>query len=177
TLNTTANRTVAAINIGTAGLVKIGSSSMPLTPVSLNAGSIGFAGANSVVDITNNQLLTQSDLPTVKSRITSGNFTSSSTGGVIGYADQGGGLIKLRYTVEGDANLDGTTNSSDFTALAANFGGSSGEFWQQGDFTGDGIVNALDFNMLASSYGTQLPTMAPVAAAPGSLGSLVPEPA
>ncbi len=32
------------------------------------------------------------------------------------------GEIELKYTLLGDANLDGTVNGSDFSALSANFG-------------------------------------------------------
>src|SRR5262249_8896758 len=46
----------------------------------------------------------------------------------------------------GDTNGDGTVNSLDFTAIATNFGASSGKLWFQGDFNYDGMVNGLDFN-------------------------------
>lgn len=85
----------------------------------------------------------------------------------IGWTDDGSANFILRWTYNGDANLDGIVNSVDFSALASNFNTSSG--WGQGDFNYDGAVNALDFNALASNYGSVL-------AAP-ALGSLVPEPA
>jgi hypothetical protein len=83
------------------------------------------------------------------------------------YVDASSLLVK--YTWSGDANLDGVVNSSDFSALAVNFNGSSKD-WQTGDFNYDGTVNALDFNMVASNYGLNTPP-------PGAaLGALVPEP-
>jgi hypothetical protein len=78
-----------------------------------------------------------------------------------------GDAILMRYTYVGDANLDGTVNTADFTALAANFS-KSGEFWWQGDFNFDGVVNALDFNAIAINFGQVLPA--------DVLGTLVPEP-
>lgn len=77
--------------------------------------------------------------------------------------------IIVKYTLSGDANLDGVVNTTDFNALAANFNGSS-KVWLSGDFNYDGQVNALDFNALASDFGAPLPS------AP-TLGALVPEPA
>ena len=76
--------------------------------------------------------------------------------------------VLVRYTLAGDANLDGKVNSLDFTALASHFG-QTGDAWVQGDFNYDGKVNALDFNALASNFGSVLPD-APLP------GTLVPEP-
>ena len=75
----------------------------------------------------------------------------------------------MKYTWNGDANLDGKVNTSDFMALANNFGG-SGKLWQGGDFNYDGVVNALDFNAIASEFGMSSAPSAP------ALGTLVPEP-
>jgi hypothetical protein len=75
--------------------------------------------------------------------------------------------IVVRYTLAGDANLDGAVNSQDFTALAAHFNSGSGG-WIAGDFNYDEKVNALDFNAVASNFGSNLPSVA--------LGSLIPEP-
>jgi hypothetical protein len=70
----------------------------------------------------------------------------------------------------GDATLDGTVNTSDFTKLATSFGSTSAG-WIQGDFNYDGVVNALDFNAIASNFGQTLPP-----ASASTLGNLVPEP-
>jgi hypothetical protein len=87
----------------------------------------------------------------------------------LGWTDDGS-KVTVGYTFYGDANLDGTVNTGDFTALAAAFNGVGD--WQNGDFNYDGKVNALDFNTLASNFGLTLPSGA---LAP-SLGTLVPEP-
>ena len=58
--------------------------------------------------------------------------------------------------IAGDANLDGVVDTSDFTALAANFLKTAMN-WMGGDFTGDGKVNALDFNVLATNFGQSAP--------------------
>ena len=75
----------------------------------------------------------------------------------------------VRYTYSGDANLDGLVNALDFNALATNFGGGTGKFWNQGDFNYDGSANTLDFTALAQNFNQVLPAPA--------LAALLPEPA
>jgi hypothetical protein len=71
----------------------------------------------------------------------------------IGYADSAdpgdpanlaSGTIEVMFTLLGDANLDGTVNSEDFTPFSHNLG-LSGAVWDEGDFNYDGTVNAEDF--------------------------------
>jgi hypothetical protein len=77
----------------------------------------------------------------------------------LGYADGKDGVvsglsvgqIEIKYTLLGDANLDGLVNGSDFNILAANFNQSI-TGWDQGDFNYDGLVNAADFNELAANF-------------------------
>jgi len=77
----------------------------------------------------------------------------------VGYADAAdnvvaglsSGQIEVKYTLLGDANLDGLVNGSDFNILAANFNQSI-TGWDQGDFNYDGLVNAADFNELAANF-------------------------
>ncbi len=76
--------------------------------------------------------------------------------------------VLARYTLSGDANLDGHVNALDFNAVATNFGGTS-RVWSSGDFNFDGTVNTLDFAMIALNFNA-----APAASL--SLGALVPEP-
>ncbi len=62
------------------------------------------------------------------------------------------GQIEIKYTLLGDANLDGSVNGSDFSILAANFGlGHSN--WDQGDFLFTSAVNGSDFSALAANFG------------------------
>ncbi len=80
-----------------------------------------------------------------------------------------GSAVLVRYTLLGDTNLDGQVNSLDFTAMAAHFGQTGGQ-WTDGDYNYDGTINALDFNALATNFGVSIasPTLA--------LDTLVPEP-
>jgi len=62
------------------------------------------------------------------------------------------GTIELKYTLLGDANLDGTVNGSDFSLLAANFGLGVTN-WDQGNFLFGTSVNGSDFSALAANFG------------------------
>jgi len=54
---------------------------------------------------------------------------------VLGYADLGGGVTEVRFTLPGDANLDAKGGRRRFVgALATNYGTTSGGVWTQGDF-------------------------------------------
>jgi hypothetical protein len=80
--------------------------------------------------------------------------------------------VLMRYTLAGDANMDGTVNGLDFNALANGFGTSAK--WTSGDFDYSGSVDSSDFALLAENYGMTIGSAAAVPSA--SLGSVVPEP-
>jgi len=83
-----------------------------------------------------------------------------------------GTTIVLRYTLAGDANLDGVVNALDFNSLAGNFGATStAAIWPAGDFNYDALVNGSDFTLLAKNFNQGVPPLG----SPG--GSVVPEPA
>ena len=67
------------------------------------------------------------------------------------------------FTLLGDANLDGTVNSEDFTPFSANL--SKNGLWDDGDFNYDGTVNAEDFSPFSHNLGQS----ATLAAAAGTL--------
>jgi autotransporter-associated beta strand protein len=78
----------------------------------------------------------------------------------LGYADGADGVvaglssgqIEIKYTLLGDANLDGVVNGSDFSILAANFG-TGATNWDQGNFLYGSSVNGSDFSALAANFG------------------------
>jgi autotransporter-associated beta strand protein len=72
--------------------------------------------------------------------------------GVHDVAGLSSGEIELKYTLLGDANLDGTVNGSDFSILAANFGLGVTN-WDQGNFLYSSSVNGSDFSALAANFG------------------------
>jgi hypothetical protein len=101
---------------------------------------------------------------------TSLGFAEASALGINSFLGQTVGTtdVVVRYTFNGDANLDGTVNTSDFVRLANGFAHPNA-LWSDGDFNFDGVVNALDFNALASNFGQAIGSPA--------LASIVPEPA
>ncbi|MGC4031096.1 MAG: autotransporter-associated beta strand repeat-containing protein [Tepidisphaeraceae bacterium] len=82
----------------------------------------------------------------------SGFFTSSAVNGSrdVGFKDTGTGIY-ARYTVLGDADLDGDADFNDFLALQASFG-AAGSF-ANGDFNYDGQVDFNDFLVLQANFG------------------------
>jgi hypothetical protein len=88
--------------------------------------------------------------------------------------------ILVRFTLNGDANLDKTVDTVDFNLLAANFS-LTGRRWSQGDFNFDQTVDTIDFNLLASKFGQSVPaplartaSSTPPAARPDALFSTNP---
>jgi hypothetical protein len=80
----------------------------------------------------------------------------------VGYADGADGVvtglssgqIEIKYTLYGDANLDGVVSGADFTILVGKLGKSvSG--WDKGDFNYDGVVSGADFTLLIGNLGKQ----------------------
>jgi hypothetical protein len=84
------------------------------------------------------------------------------------------------YTLEGDANLDGKVNGTEFAILATNFNQAVAG-WDQGDFNYGNSPNGSDFAFLATNFNqgaSQAGTSALEAfAASNGLLSDVPEPA
>jgi hypothetical protein len=79
--------------------------------------------------------------------------------------------VLARYTLLGDATLDGTVNFNDLVNLAQNYNVVDGSrTWYNGDFTYDGKVDFNDLVKLAQVYNTSLPTD-PVPGAPIGFGA------
>jgi hypothetical protein len=93
------------------------------------------------------------------------------------YVDDIARITHVRPSVDGDANLDGLVNTSDFKLLYKNL--ETGTKWTQGDFNLDGVVNFEDFQIFERSFG-QANTAAALSAEgvdPSSLtGTHAPEP-
>ncbi|HEY7115374.1 MAG TPA: hypothetical protein VH475_02245, partial [Tepidisphaeraceae bacterium] len=81
----------------------------------------------------------------------------------------GANAILVRYSLAGDATLDGTVDFNDLVALAQNYNRTDGtRVWATGDFTYDGNVDFNDLVALAQNYNKTLtvfpaePVAAPV---------------
>jgi autotransporter-associated beta strand protein len=156
-----------------------GSSVMQLAPnmggATITSLTIPSSGA---LDITNNQLFINygggpDPISAIAAYIVSGynggtwtgsgiisTSTQSNPNFGIAYADSAdpgnpaglaSGQIEIRYTLLGDANLDGAVNGSDFAILASNFNRAVNG-WDEGDFNYDGAVNGADFAALAANF-------------------------
>lgn len=161
---------VSALSIGAGGAVAV---TGPRTVIQADSFS-----NNGVIDLQTNKLLinyTSSDpIASIRAEISAGfngGYWNGATGIVsssaaanssygLGYADGAdnivsdlsSGQIEVRYTLLGDANLDGVVNGSDFSILAANFGQGATN-WDQGNFLFTTSVNGTDFAALASNFG------------------------
>ena len=65
------------------------------------------------------------------------------------------------YTLLGDANLDGTVNSEDFTLFSENLSDAVVAGWDRGDFNYDGLVNSEDFTLLSDNLNLAVQIAAP----------------
>jgi acid phosphatase len=77
--------------------------------------------------------------------------------------------VLVRYTLKGDANLDGSVDTVDFNIVATYFG-RAGRRWTHGDFDYNSFIDTTDFNYVATNFGQALPASA-------GAGTLIPEPA
>ncbi len=162
------------LNISGAGTVTLGSGGGPQTFSSLTISGSG------ILDLTNNHIFitygSSDPMATIIGYLQSGfnnggwngsgiisSTAQSPTNGLkygVGFADGKDGVVKglssgqieLKYTLLGDANLDGTVNGSDFSILAANFGLGTTN-WDQGNFLFTSAVNGSDFSALAANFG------------------------
>jgi hypothetical protein len=66
--------------------------------------------------------------------------------------------VVVRFTLAGDATLDGAVDFNDLVKLAQNYDIADGSRdWNQGDFTYDGNVDFNDLVKLAQNYNVALP--------------------
>jgi len=62
----------------------------------------------------------------------------------------------IRYSVQGDANLDRAVGFADVAVVGQNYQ-SADKYFFEGDFNYDGTVDFADMVVLAQAYGTTLP--------------------
>jgi hypothetical protein len=67
------------------------------------------------------------------------------------HVDQIASITKVHPGIDGDANLDGKVDNTDFQTLRQNF--QTGSMWTQGDFNLDGAVTFADYQLLERNYG------------------------
>jgi len=122
---------------------------------------------NGVLDLGDNDMIvTNGDIAVIGSAIKSGRgggawsgfgITSSAaksdekgmTGLGVRLNDQGEVIVK--YTWNGDANLDGVVNADDYFLIDSNFIPQA-KGYQNGDFNYDGVINADDYFLIDSAF-------------------------
>ena len=80
-------------------------------------------------------------------------------GTAIGVTDQavdanGNKYVKMRLTILGDNDLDGTVGLGDYGKFEVGYGITSGATWDEGDYDGDGTVGLGDYGKFEVAYGS-----------------------
>lgn len=99
-------------------------------------------------------------------------------GGTFSGLDIDDSAILIKYTLAGDANLDGAVNVTDLALLAA--GWEQSGHWTDGDFNYDGTTNSIDLGLLALNWhnsASGAPGLEILTAALGLPTTAIPEPA
>jgi hypothetical protein len=94
-------------------------------------------------------------------------ITAPATGTFLGQTVNAASVL-VRYTLVGDATLNGVVDFGDLVRLAQNYNVTTGRTWSQGDFTYNGGTDFADLVGLAQNYNASL---GPVAAAIGGVVS------
>lgn len=81
----------------------------------------------------------------------------------LGYADDGDRLT-VKYTLYGDADLDGVVNLNDLIALSQNYARDTGVTWGGGDSSYDGATSLTDLLRLAQNYNKTMASPQPAGA-------------
>jgi autotransporter-associated beta strand protein len=83
------------------------------------------------------------------------------TGGAFLGQEVDGDAVLIRYTLKGDASLNGVVDFDDLARLAQNYNVVDGTMtWSKGDFNHDGNVNFDDLAAMAQNYNQSLPAPA-----------------
>jgi hypothetical protein len=138
-------------------------------------GALDLANTALIVDYTNTSPIVSIRDAIVSHALTSTSLTASTaigyaeaedilgaTGGAFRGEQADGTSVLTRYTLLGDATLDGAVDFNDLVKLAQNYNttvsASTESWWSHGDFTYDGITDFNDLVKLAQNYNTAIPT-------------------
>ena len=143
--------------------VKGGTLSVPQTTnVLSNAGGVDLSDSGGTLAVTYtgaspaasmDALLTTSSASTfANDQIRSSDLAAGHT---IGLSDDGAGTVRVRVTLPGDADLNGSVDFNDFLKLQNGFG-NAGTRFDQGDFNYDGVTDFNDFLALQNNFGQSI---------------------
>jgi len=77
----------------------------------------------------------------------------------------GGNAVLVKYTLTGDANLDGSVNLADYNTVVGNLNG-SGQTWTSGSFDYSEAVSLGDYNDVISNFNQTLANVLPGGSSP-----------
>jgi len=181
------NQDLANLNIGAGGLVTLDVGKRLIDTVDavisgrLNLTDGGFIDRAAANEATYRTLLTNGfqggtwngPQPAIFSTAAAGGPTNDGIGygtgaqtGLVnffGSAVAAGDLL-IRYTLNGDSNLDGSVNINDFALLAANFN-TANTNWSRGNYNYDLNTDISDFAQLAANFNMVVPSDPPRPAA------------
>jgi len=190
-----ATQRIGALSIGAGGLATVTPGGKVLTVTSLKTSGAGKLNLNNNALIIDYAALAQSPIADVQSMLTTGfhngawdgkgimsslanastfalGFAEASdvaTGGLFAGQSVDNSAVVVKFTLYGDATLDGKVDFNDLVKLAQNFNtaipqGSSA--WNHGDFTYDSTDDFNDLVKLAQNYNTMLPASSSAAPTP-----------
>jgi hypothetical protein len=84
----------------------------------------------------------------------------------------GGNAVLVKYTITGDANLDGSVGLADYNACLANYNG-TGQPWTSDSFDYSGTVGLADYNTILADYNQTLADFLPSTSTPAVIPKTV----
>ena len=145
--------------------VSAGTASGTFAP--LLAGGADIQAGKLVLDYTGGS----DPVAAIKADLASGLIHSSTTTVkcCLGWADNTtNDQVTVMYTIDGDADLNGTVNGVDLNTVLSNYNKTNMD-WCQGDFDGNGVVNGVDLNTVLSNYNQHLSSSVMAVPEPGAL--------
>jgi hypothetical protein len=132
--------------------LSLGDHSTTITTSPLVAQSFSIT-PTATLDLTTTSALLGAFPSTIRAALFAGQIFSSSADSThtLAYAPSDPTSTLLKYTLIGDANLDGTLNADDYTLIDKGFA-QSGSLWTQGDFNYDGIVDQNDYLLIDRAF-------------------------
>jgi hypothetical protein len=73
------------------------------------------------------------------------------------------GDVLVKYTLYGDADLNGVLDGADYQQIDNGFGNHSLSGWSNGDFNYDGVVDGSDFSLIDNAFNQETAGAAPLA--------------
>jgi hypothetical protein len=175
---------VQQLNIGSSGTFKQNSGALQTKTLTIAGGKLDITSGDMSIDYTGTSpLATVRDY--LKSGYSGGSWNGSGIvtssplkGGSVAYAEASDLLglsgvntgtwdgqtvdstsLLLKFTLTGDATMDGEVSFADLVTVAQNYGTTTGTaIWRKGDFDFDGNVGFSDLVAVAQNYGAALPS-------------------